>query len=669
MLPLVILVNLLLLLYYVIVDYQAGLHADSAVMNLLAQEMYETGSFFPSTWYYANGDLWIAFTQLPVLALLPFTHNAFALHACSSIVCAAVVLGSAWWTGAMLGQPRRARALLLLVLAGGISPNMAENLYGQAAYGLLFAYACLLAVSGWRLLHAAGAARWRWGALFALLMLQVCWSNPQRALVFYVLPLLAALAAMHLPPAADARRRGLLPLAAVLGGALLAGAVLHGVVVRHVGSSGLPPPTWLDFDGMVRNTLGTLRGLLSLLGGLPQGGAPVASKEGAFTALHLGAALALLALLPWTLRRALRTAADDPRRYFAVYTITAGALNLLVALATSVPDMAAPEAAVRYLVPALLCALVLLAGDALEPAGWHRPAPLAALLALLVLGLSGARNYHIDAVPRYFPRGGVVEYNLYGKFARFLRQNGLQDGYSTFWNAGTITVLSDSTVRQRPIAVDHGLPLPVRHLSSSRWFDGDAGRAETYLMFNYDEIKQVDWEQLAAYLGQPVRVLDFAGCKFYVYPFDIATRLPLWNLRRGVPLRIAVTAATPHRIGQLAEDGHALHSAAGEGGHLRYGSIVTPPPGDYVVSFDLETSGAGNAEYGMVDAAINGGATLLANQPIQATGRQRLRMALTVPPLNGGQLELRVLSNGSGAVTLRDIELTATPGASAPSTK
>lgn len=661
-LPLAILLNLLLLLYYVTIDYQAGLHADSAIMNLLAQEMHDTGSFFPASWYYANGDLWIGFTQLPVLALLPFTHNGYALHAWSSLVTAALVLASAWAVGGMLGQSRRARALLLLVLAGGISANMAENLYGQAAYGLLFVYACLLAVSGWHLLHAGGAARWRWGVAFALLALQVCWSNPQRALIFYGLPLLTALAARHLPPTPANQRRGALLLGGLLLGALLGGAVLHAVVVRQVGSSGLPPPIWLDFDGMVRNTLGTLRGLLSLFGGLPEAGTKIATSNGAMSALRLLGALALLALLPWAVLRALRAPQDSARRYFAIYLGTAAALNLLVALATSVPDMAAPEASVRYLVPALMCALILLAGVAVDELHWRRPASGAALLVLLLLSAGSPRNYHLPGVPGYFPPGGIVEYNLYGKFARFLQQQGLQHGYSTFWNAGTITVLSDSKVLQRPITVDHGLPVPVRHLSSSRWFDGDPQRGETYLMFNYDEIKQVNWELLARYIGQPVRILDFAGCKFYVYAYDIATRLPLWNLQHGPALQVPVTAATQHHIGQLTDNGSALHSAAGEGGHLRFGSIVTPPPGDYLVSFDLETSGDGVAEYGMVDAAISNGAKLLANQPIRVQGRQRLSMSLTVPPLNGDQLELRVLSNGNGAITLRNIELNPTSG-------
>jgi hypothetical protein len=660
LLPLAVLFNLLLLLYYVAVDYQVGLHADSAVMNLLAQEIRDTGSFFPASWYYANGDLWIAFTQLPILPLLSVLPNSFALHAWSSLVTAALVLSGAWCVGGMLGQSRNARLLLLLVLSSGISPNMAENLYGQAAYGVLFGFSCLLAFSGWRLMHADGAARWRWGACFALLALQVCWSNPQRALVFYVLPLLAALLAMRLPPApaGPARRRGLLP-ALLLLAALLAGAALHGYVVRRVGSSGLAPATWLDFDGMLRNTLGTLRGVLSLLGGLPEAGARVISAGGAVAALRIAAALALLALLPWGLLRALNSPQHGPRRYFAVYTLSAAAVNLLVALTTSVPDMAAPEASVRYLAPSLLCALILLTGIAVDDFRWQRAGSVAALLALAVVGATGLQAYQVRGAPGYFPRGGVAAHNLYGQIARHLQQQGLRHGYSTFWNAGTITVLSGGQLQQRPVTLDNGLPMPVRHLTSSRWYQADGWQGETYLMLNYDEVKQVNWELLAGYVGQPTRVLDFAGCKIYVYPHNLAGAMPLWDLRRQVALRLRVDAATQHRIGRLLDGGGALQSAPGEAGHLRFGTIYTPPPGRYLVSFDLETGGSGVAEYGMVDVAVNGGADVLANLAITATGRQRLSMPVTLPRVNGG-MEVRVLSNGAGSITLRDIELSAT---------
>jgi hypothetical protein len=656
-LPALLALNLLLLLYYLIVDYQLVLNSDSAVMNLLAQEIHDSGQLFPSDWYYANGDLWVWFTQLPIVPLLYVLPNSAALHALSDIVTAALLLLSAWCVSGMLGQSRLARLTLLLVLTSGISVNMAENLYGQAAYGVLTYLACLLAYSGWQLLHAQGTARWRWGAALAALALLVFWSNPQRAIVFYGLPLIVATVVLHSLPG-QPRRRAVL-LLAVLAAAMLAGTALHSHYVRLVGNSGLAPATWLGYDGMVHNTLATVRGLLSLLGGLPQEGSSVLSAGGALAALRLLAALLLLALLPWALLRACRTPIRRARLYFAVFTLTSAAINLLVALCTSLPDMTAPEASIRYLVPSLLCMLILLAGMAVDDFKWSRPAPALALAALLALGLSAPLAYRVPNAPGYFPHGGIASHNPYAGIARYLEQQGLHHGYANFWSAGKLTVLSAGQVQLRQITLENGLPMPVRHLSSARWYQAASWQGETFLMFNYDEAKQVDWAQLERYIGQPSRVLDYAGCKIAVYPHNLAAAMPLWDYHQAVALRVPLDAATRHAIGQLIADeqGNAIVAEPGAAGYLQYGPYRQTPKGRYLASFDLDTAGAGVADFGVVDVAAAGGSQVLAARAVKAGGVQHISLPIE---LHGpvADLELRVWSNGAGRMTLHGSSLT-----------
>jgi hypothetical protein len=660
--PLLLAVNLLLMLYYLARNYQFAVHSDSAVMNLLAQEIHDTGQFFPRGWNYANGDLWVWFPHTVIVPLLNWLPNSYGLHALSSALTAALVLLGAWCVGAMLGQSRLARLVTLLVLSGGISVNMAENLYGQAAYGVLFYLACFLAYSGWRLLQAGASARWRWGALFALLMVLVFWSNPQRAAVFYGLPLiLAALSQLalsgHAPqPQRRLTRRRVGLLLAVLLAALLAGAALHGHYVKLVGSSGLAPATWLGFDGMLRNTLGTLRGLLSLLGGLPQEGAAVISAAGAWSALRIAAALALLGLLPWALKRALSAPQQPARVFFAVFTLTSAGINLFVALTTSLPDMAAPEASVRYLVPSLMCMLLLLAGMAVDEFRWRRPLHAAALLALLVTGFSALQAYRVDNSPGYY-KGSIGAYSPYHQFAAYLEQQGLRYGYASFWNAGRLTLLSEQKVKVRQVSLDNGLPVPVRHLSSDRWYQAEAWRGETFLMFTEAESKATDWPTLERYAGPPSRVLQYRGWEIRVYPHNLAARLPLWNVESSAPLAFPVTAATPHRIGHLVDNDGALQAGPGESGHLQYGPLRSTSAGRYLVSFELETGGAGVGDFGVVDISANHGATVLAAQAIRAQGAQRITLPLK---LDGpaGDIEFRVWSNGAGTLKIKRVEMT-----------
>jgi len=651
-------INVLLLAYYVIYDYQLAVHADSAVMNTLAQEIHDSGQFFPRGWNYANGDLWVLGTHTVIVALLAVLPNTFALHAASGMVTAAMVLGAVWWCGAVLGQSRPARLLTLAVLAGGISVNMAENLYGQAAYGMLFAQACLLACSGWRLLHSEGAARWRWGALFALLTVLVFWSNPARAAVYYGLPLITATATLRYLPRLRGDGHGVparraLTLLATLLAALAAGALLHGHYVKLVGSSGLAPAAWLGFDGMVRNALGTLRGLLSLFGGLPPEGAPVIKAAGVWQALRLLAALAMLGLLPWALRRAFDTPWRPARLFFAVFVLVSLSINLLVAVCTTVPDMAAPEASVRYLVPSLLCALVLLAGIAVDDFHWRGAAPALAVAALAVMALSAHPAYQLERAPGYFPKAGMAAYSPYHQFAEFLDQQNLHYGYTSFWHAGRLSLISGGKVKVSPITLDNGLPVPLRHLSSDRWYQASTWTGPTFLMLRAEEAAATDWAHVERLAGKPTRVIEHRGWKIYCYPDNLAAHLPFWDYQRSPPLRLAVNAASEHRIGEPVAGGAALRAEPGQSGHLLFGAPRLLAPGTYTAAFDLDSEGADDA--GVVDIAANNGATVLAALPIRGAGRRRVALALKLTAPTA--VEFRVWSNGAARLTVHGVDL------------
>lgn len=670
LLPLLLTLNLLQLLYYACIGYRYGLHSDSAVMNLLAQEMRETGNYFPRDWNYANGDLWVWLTHTPIALLLTFLPNTYALHGVSSVLTAGLVLLGAWCVGGMLGQSRLAKLLCMAVLAGGISHDMAENLYGQAAYGVLFYQACFLAWSGWGLLHAQGRARWRWGALFALLVLLAFWSNPQRAAVFYGLPLILATLALWFAPAADsvagkkagfafaplAAQRALL-LLTILAAALVAGSALYVVCMRMVQhGSGLAPATWLSFDGMLRNLQATLHGLLQLLGGQPPAGAAVFTAKGAWSALRLLAALALMFLLPWALYRASSKPQRPAQLYFAVFALASAAVTLPIMLFTSLPDMAAPEASVRYLLIPLMCALLLLPGLAVDGFRWNRPSQSAGVVALLVLCLGAKQAYFIQDAPRYF-KPGASGYSLMGAD---LERHGLRYGYATFWNAGAITVLSEQHVRVRQISVVNGLPVPVRHLSSNRWYRASTWQGESFLMLSDEEAATVDFAKMEMYLGKPSRIVPVHGRRAWVYPHNIAARLPMWDDQQPAPVRVPINAASQHRVGQLAGEpgSQRLEAAAGTAGNLHFGPYLTLEPGRYLVTFDIEAGGTGEA--GRVDVTANGGNSVLLERALQGGAPRRVSVPLELRQ-RVTDLELRVWSNGNGAVALHGMELAAQP--------
>lgn len=695
LLPALLCINLALLAFFLVIDYQLVFHSDSAVKNLLAQEIYDTGRYFPRDWNYVNGDLWVFYTQTFVIAVLPFMRNGFLAHAASDLVSAALILYGTWLVTGLLLQARATRLTGMLVISAGMSLIMAEHIFGQAAYGSMYYMACFLLYAYWSLSQAHGARALRWGAATALLAALVFWANPQRALLFYGLPLMAAGALQYLlargarPATAKttntagaftvAARRQALALGVVLAGALI-GIALNRYTLRLTNTSaGLTALNWLDFKGMLANVLAVAEGVMALFGGIPYADGKVVSLAGAYGALRLVGALALLVLLPWSLLRALRPD-TGPRQLVVVFTAASLGLNLFVMLATSLADMSAPSASVRYLVPTLMLMLLIMTGVMCErdarPAEpqpqWQpqpQPKPFTRALgigALALLATSAPTTYlYPFSEFRHLPWHGLIIQTPDQQLTAFLKQHGLRYGYSSFWNAGRSTVLSGGDVRVRQVTMERGLPVPMRNLASNRWFDAAAWRGETFLMLRDSELALLDQPVLARYAGQP-RLLRHGDMNVLVYPTNLAATLPAWDTSVRAPVRYHMDARTLHQLGTL--DNGVLKAAAGEQGNLHFGPMRMLAPGAYAVSFDLEAgqaAQAGGADFGTVDVVTRAGTIVHAKQAITRAGRQRLTLHFSTDHTLD-LVEFRVFTSGRAALALSGIALENTAAGAAP---
>jgi len=658
-LPLLLCVNLLLLMLYLSITYQLTFHSDSAIKNLLAQEIAETGQYFPRDWNYANGDLWIVYTQTWIIPLLHFFPNGFALHVVSDLVTAALTLSAVWLVGGLLGQSRTARLLALLVISSGMSEFMAEHIFGQGAYGSMFYQAGFLLYAYWALYQAEGRARWLWGSAVALLVLLAFWSNPQRGLIFYGLPLTLAALTLHWldrrtaiengqpPPRRHPRQLALCLLC------LLAGAGLHTWTLHHVNNYPGEPLLWLSPGQIGSNLLDTVRGVVALFDGWPRANTPVLSLAGLYQAPRLVAALALLLLLPWAVFKALRTR-QRSRLYVAVFTATSIVLNAFIAATTSLADMSTPEASVRYLVPSLMLMLIILAGIVVDRRALSRPLRVLGAAALLVLATSAPTTYagllqRTWSLPWQGPR--IITRDM--RMMRFLDSQGLRYGYAGFWNAGKISVLSDQRIRIRPILIEQGVPVPMRKLSSNRWYNPAAWTGPTFMVLSDDELHALNLERLGALVGAPRR-LDFEEWHVLVFNRNLAAALPDWDMALRTPAHYPAGPDTPAVVGKL--DGAARVAEAGTAGMLQYGPYRSLGAGRYRVTYSVETSGVGVTDFGFVDVTSNNGSHTEGTLAITQAGAQQLTVEFSAPEtLN--QVEFHAFSNGRGRFMMRGADI------------
>jgi hypothetical protein len=664
--------NLLLLCWYLFVGYKSGFHSDSAVKVLLAREIVETGQYFPHEWNYVNGDLFVLFGHTFIIPLLAFIPAGYLSHAISGLISAVLILSGVWFVTGLTQIDISRRVLIVAIVASGISGCMAENLYGQVSYGVFVYFSCYILFFSYSFLLVSRKQRNYYGlALFCVLCIAF-WSNPQRALVSFGLPLLAAIA-WHIQGLTHTESSGQIKTAWYLIAIVLAGFLL-GIALYSVSLAGFNydfvslQARWLSYDFMLKNAVITPESFLALFGGLPTADGVVVSKIGIYEAARLTAGLALLALIPCAIHKSLRQKGSG-FAFLASFALTAVVGVLFVQVATTVPQNN-PILISRYFVPSLVLSLILLLSQKLD---WSK-APIVALstAAVAVCLVTSAYPAFVKmGISSKYDRSITVQRrNAMDGLKNFLLENGLHYGYSKFWNAGVLSVLSDEKLLVRQVVIDHGLPKPDRWLSSNRWYRPGAWKGETFLLLSaqkeeqeegleqkQEEQENIDWNLLEHYHCKPIRKLSYEGFQIYVFPHNLAKYLPGWDRRYETPESFPASKESQHAAGKFYENyensGSAVVAEKGEAGVLHYGTPIDVEPGTYTVSFDVAVESALNGS-ARLDVSVEPDQKLLAETVlINNTSPRQLRVTLN----KLATLEFRVWSLGNARVVFRDVSI------------
>jgi len=530
----VLAVELVELVFYNLVTYRLLFHSDSAVKNLLAEEIIRAHDLLPSEWVFVN-DLWVLANHLYVLMLSPFFKvDSFLLHGAAGILNLIAFVAVTWLFLIKLGLRRVTRLLAMTILMSGISYYVSENLFGQAAYGLIVTVTLLAlflfflalehpakrgAFAGYSLLFGAllclavlGGIRWVLTLSIPLLLsnaVYLCFFHPDtrlsRALLWLTLVIVVA---------------------AGLGLAIGARLSSANTVLAVSQSSG-----FANADRIMSNAKWLILGLMFLFGALPSAGTALVSIGGAiyiysaaFLCLVLGAAIA------WV--RNLRNIRNLPLLYFTLLTVIGLLLNLYFMLFTNVMiDLGSA----RYLVFSAISILIL--AVCFLDSRWQtwfrsRGAALALVCMLVPLYLISANHLVLPVIKIGDTQNGPIRISLNrsqnDRLAAFLTSQQQSYCYATYWLAGATTILSDSAVKVRQILLVDGLPVPYKHLASLSWYNPETHPGPTCLILTKDEEAAVSPDKLLSYLGPPVRALQFENLDIFVYPFNIAAKLPNW---------------------------------------------------------------------------------------------------------------------------------------------
>ena len=107
---------------------------------------------------------------------------------------------------------------------------------------------------------------------------------------------------------------------------------------------------------------------------------------------------------------------------------------------------------------------------------------VSAILAIPVMAVCVSNLGGVVKMPKDCYKDNV----LFG-LSDFLEDQGLDYGYATFWNANSITLISDSRVKVRDVAIDSAVVNKRLYQSSSEWYLEQEGQEKYFLLLNDGE--------------------------------------------------------------------------------------------------------------------------------------------------------------------------------------
>lgn len=555
--------------------FSAWLDSDASVAVLLADKALDARFPVVSSWYYANGDVWVLaphlFAIVPVAvlgvgppSLLISVVLGFGVEVVLYARLYARLCGEAW-VGVF--------AAMVTMMAW--SNGHVAFVYMQLAYGFVTLLYVLTFSSYATLASGESNKRWRWGAAGAFVSLLVV-ANPTRGLVFVLVPLLVGC----LWPWKGLTRRSRLAIAISAFAGWTAGYLVYRELLQHAVAWSIPRG---HTDFVIKNVQGILanlrmlgRGLLLLCGG---GGVRVTPGV-----------LVMAGALAWVGRELFSSRAFTSMRFLCVVVV--GQLGaLLVPLA--IGNLMIAPTSVRYAMPSLLAifglsAILTVRTIAETTRRWVRAGATAWLVLVPVAAVLAVPDMQ-PPKPAAYVWPDAEELEVVGDA---LAKRGLTHGFANMLNANLLNLESRGRSKTCSVYFAHVL-IPQRWVVDTQCYTASALPERFYIVADHHER---DDTSLRATLPAPVE--KFSVGDTYVISVYRKADVPLvWlelPLIDGDEIRFPLRVAADHvalRRGVVAlENGRMV--ATGEEGFITFGPYMRLPKGEYVLRWSGSALGA-----------------------------------------------------------------------------
>ncbi len=514
------------LLYFIFIGYKyLAFNSDSASKVLIATEIFNSHAFFPKDWAYVNNDLWITTAHIFVVPLLQFLSPGYLSHAIACTLMGGLIIFSIWWLVNSFQIVSAQKILIILMCLGGMSLTITESMFGQVSYGILLMFSVLAikCLESCNLDYAKQNFVYYFFALLIVLVMVI--GNPMRAVPYYLFPMACSAIFLLVSGYKQVRIKESVRLCVIFLSALVvvcaAGFLIHKVFLTQVDmQQGVTTLRWIPLSEMFNKIPKLFASLITILGGEPYTNRAVSTISGVYDGFRLLVALLFIGILPRSIAFCL-SGKDKLLQLVALYALASLVALLMIMLGTSVFNA-------RYLIPPVFLLVIAVAALPFNFRDniFFDIARLVVVIGfctnLFVINTNYWGTYHVSEIHK----ADAQNFDQPTELAHLLLENDLRYGFATFWQANVVTVLTDNTVKTRPIYIEDGRIFPMKWLSARNWYAEAATLGETFLILSAAEELALNWDSFAALRGlTPSKIIQFRHYRVFVFPENIVQKL------------------------------------------------------------------------------------------------------------------------------------------------
>lgn len=514
--------------FYIFKTYRAFFNSDSAIANILAEEIVLSGSFFPSHWWYVNNDLWVFYKQALVIPWVLIGKNGYFAHAFTVFAVSLFMIFIIYRFLRSLMLSRAASVMGGVVVCVGYSPLYLRELYGEAAYTWYFIF-----MIGFMFIFRklsphviSRSTQIKAFIFFMMLLYLLVLANPVRFFVYYVVPFFGALG-LSIYFARDSLKtfqgaiKRLLSVKKVVifvfaCGVMVLGAMTHLSLIETLQSAGGANNAKLvSLEILPVHAAHAFLGLLNFIGAEWGEGIRASSLEGGVSLIKFFL-FPLVLIIPALHVKHSFYQMSSTERFFVLFSYVGFALIFTLYATTGLHEHAwGARNNIRYISPfimmILLCNVIM----------WRFFSLFMKLLLSLCLTIALGVSWNYVS-----PKEWRCLLDERITLVEELKNHNLKFGYAEYWDSHIYTVFSNGDVDIRPIEIDEkGITLS-KWLSSDTWYKKDSTDGKVFFMVEHKDID--DLFLGITKLNMPDPIEQFAIGKYTVFVFE---KNPLYEKR------------------------------------------------------------------------------------------------------------------------------------------